>query len=140
MFLDAVNSELSDMVREVMHKGSYVEVRLSGEYEVYVKRSDGVELSVDSLSIGERNIVALLLRYSIARSLLGNIPILLLDEPTEHLDDEHRRRIASWVRSLSNGVNTVLITSHVDILETVADNVVRMSFMNDKGESMFSNT
>jgi len=140
LFLDTVNAELNEMVREVMHKGSYIEVRVNDEYEVYVRRSDNVELNVDSLSVGERNVVALLLRYAIAKTLLGNIPILILDEPTEHLDEEHRRRIADWIRSLSNGVGTVLITSHVDLLETVADNVIRMNFINKKGESTFSNT
>jgi exonuclease SbcC len=80
-----------------------------------------------------------MLRYAIARVIMGFIPIFILDEPTEHLDEEHRRRIASWIRSLSNGVRTVIITSHVDALETIADNVIRVGFINDKGESMFSN-
>ncbi|WP_069806928.1 AAA family ATPase [Vulcanisaeta thermophila] len=139
LFLDAVNGELTEMAREIMHKGSYSSVEINEDYEVMVRRSDGVVLPVDSLSIGERNLVSLFLRYAIARAIMGSIPILILDEPTEHLDEEHRRRIAMWIRSLSNGVRSVIITSHVDSLETIADNIIRIGFINNRGESAFYN-
>ncbi|MCG2887093.1 MAG: SMC family ATPase [Vulcanisaeta sp.] len=139
LFLNSINEELNSMMRDLMHKISYASVEVGENYEVVVRRVDGVSLPVESLSIGERNLVSLMLRYAIARVIMGFIPIFILDEPTEHLDEEHRRRIASWIRSLSNGVRTVIITSHVDALETIADNVIRVGFINDKGESMFSN-
>ncbi len=42
---------------------------------------------------------------------------------------------------MSNGVRTVIITSHVDALETIADNVIRVGFINERGgESMFANS
>jgi len=140
IFLDSVNEELNAMAKELMHKTSYTSIEVDEDYGVLIRRSDGVTLPVESLSVGERNLVSLMLRYAIARVVMGVIPILILDEPTEHLDEEHRRRMLGWVRGLSNGVRTVIITSHVDALETIADNIIRVGFINDRGESMFANS
>ncbi|MFB6489868.1 MAG: ATP-binding protein, partial [Thermoproteus sp. AZ2] len=140
IFLDSVNEELNNMSKDLMHKTSYTFIEVNEDYEIIVRRNDGITLPAESLSIGERNLVSLMLRYAISRIVMGLIPLLILDEPTEHLDEEHRRRIASWIRSLSNGVRTVIITSHVDVLETIADNIIRVNFMNEKSESTFANS
>ncbi len=140
LFLDSVNEELNAMMKELMHKTSYSLLEINEDYEVMIRRNDGITLPIEALSIGERNLVSLMLRYAIARVVMGLIPILVLDEPTEHLDEEHRRRVGDWIRSLSNGVRTVIITSHVDALETIADNIVRVNFINERGESMFANS
>ncbi len=140
LFLASVNEELNFVLKDVLSKQAFTSIEINEDYQVIIRRRDGVVLTVDSLSIGEKNLISLLLRYAIARVVMGVIPLLILDEPTEHLDDEHRRRIAYWIRGLSNGVKTIIITSHVDALETIADNIIRVSFINDKGESTFYNS
>ena len=110
------------------------------DYNIYVKRIDGIEIPVNSLSIGEKNLVALLLRYAIAKVIMGTVPIFILDEPTEHLDDEHRKRIIQWIRSLSSTTDLVIVTSHMDLIETIADNYIRVEFINEKNESIFRNS
>lgn len=140
IFIELLNQELNYMFLEVCHKSAFVGIRVTEDYEIYVKRKDGVELSVDALSVGEKNLVALLFRYALAKVVLGHIPFFILDEPTEHLDDEHRRRIAQWLKDISNDVDMIIITSHVDAFETVADNIIRVEFVNEKGESTFRNT
>ncbi len=140
IFLELLNAELNSMFLEVCHKSAFVGLRINDDYEIFVKRRDGVELSIDTLSIGEKNLIALLFRFALAKVVLGNIPFLILDEPTEHLDDEHRRRIAQWLKDISGDVGMIIITSHVDSFETVADNIIRVEFANEKGESTFRNT
>ncbi len=139
IFIELLNQELNYMFLEVCHKSAFVSIRVTEDYEIYVKRRDGVELSVDALSVGEKNLVALLFRYALAKVVLGHIPFLILDEPTEHLDDEHRRRIAQWLKDISTDVDMIIITSQVDAFETVADNIIRVEFINEKGESTFRN-
>ncbi|MBX0326244.1 thiol reductant ABC exporter subunit CydC, partial [Oscillochloris sp. ZM17-4] len=56
------------------------------------------------LSGGERQ------RLSIARALLKDAPILLLDEPTAHLDAEAEREVLAALAELQRGRTTLLIS------------------------------
>ena len=62
---------------------------------------------VSSLSGGERS------RCSLAIALLGEPPVLVLDEPTVGLDPVLRRDLWSLFRRLADAGNTVLVSSHV---------------------------
>lgn len=59
-----------------------------------------------ALSDGEMQKVA------IARALLQNTPILLLDEPTAHLDLHHKIEIYLLLQSLAQKGKTIICTSH----------------------------
>lgn len=77
----------------------------------------GVEKQrADTLSGGEKQRVAL------ARTLLRNRPVLLLDEPFSALDDDTRGTIRTLVRSLTekHGWTTLLVSHHVDDVEALA--------------------
>ncbi|MBP1450136.1 MAG: AAA family ATPase, partial [Thermoproteus sp.] len=102
-------------------KSAALEQDDDGRYVVVVARADGQRFHHASLSLGEVNLVALALRVALAKALFGRPPLLILDEPTEHLDEEHRRRIAELVRDLSRDVKTVVVTSHLGEFEEVAD-------------------
>jgi len=63
-------------------------------------------------------------RLDIAMSLIGNPPVIFLDEPTTGLDPE--ARIEAWqaVRGLSRAGTTVLLTTqHLDEAEQLADRI-----------------
>ncbi|WP_439601109.1 ATP-binding cassette domain-containing protein [Devosia sp.] len=70
----------------------------------------------DTLSGGEKQRVAL------ARTLLRDRPVLLLDEPFSALDDETRGTIRTLVKSLTerHGWITMLVSHHVDDVEALA--------------------
>ena len=80
-----------------------------------------VERSVTTLSGGERQLVA------IARALAQQPRILVLDEPTAHLDLGNRSRILGILRSLHRRGATIVLTTHdPDAAAAVADTVVLM--------------
>ena len=61
-----------------------------------------------------------------ARALLAEAPVLVLDEPTAHLDPDTARELVRDVFAAAPGRTTLLITHRSEGLELV-DRVVRLS-------------
>ncbi len=63
-------------------------------------------------------------RLDIAMSLIGNPPVIFLDEPTAGLDPEARIEVWRAVRELAGGGTTVLLTTqYLDEAEELADRI-----------------
>ena len=72
------------------------------------------------LSAGQRQ------RLGLARVLGSSAPVLLLDEPTAHLDaDNERKVLAALVRRARAGA-TVIVTGHHRAVLDMADSVVQV--------------
>ncbi|GAB7007539.1 ABC transporter ATP-binding protein [Nocardioides sp. AN3] len=63
-------------------------------------------------------------RLDIAMSLIGNPPVIFLDEPTTGLDPEARLEVWSSVKELAAGGTTVLLTTqYLEEAEALADRI-----------------
>ena len=63
-------------------------------------------------------------RLDIAMSLIGDPPVVFLDEPTTGLDPEGRLEVWAAVRELASGGTTVLLTTqYLDEAEQLADRI-----------------
>ena len=63
-------------------------------------------------------------RLDIAMSLIGNPPIIFLDEPTTGLDPQARIEVWQTVKGLAQGGTTVLLTTqYLDEAEQLADRI-----------------
>jgi iron complex transport system ATP-binding protein len=78
------------------------------------------ERPVQTLSGGERQLVM------IARALAQQPRILLLDEPTSHLDLSNKGRVLKLIRRLADDGVTVAFTTHEPNLTAVADYLILM--------------
>jgi thiol reductant ABC exporter CydD subunit len=72
------------------------------------------------LSAGQRQ------RLGLARALLRDAPLLVLDEPTVHLDPAAAERVSATVEAL-RGTRTILLITHDPDLAARADRVVRLA-------------
>ncbi|WP_328650220.1 ATP-binding cassette domain-containing protein [Micromonospora sp. NBC_00330] len=63
-------------------------------------------------------------RLDIAMSLIGNPPVIFLDEPTTGLDPEARIEVWQAIKELAHGGTTVLLTTqYLDEAEQLADRI-----------------
>ena len=70
------------------------------------------------LSLGQRQ------RLALTRTLASPRPVLLLDEPTAHLDEEAEATVLDTLRDLARAGRTVVVVAHRPALLAVADTVV----------------
>jgi ABC-2 type transport system ATP-binding protein len=80
--------------------------------------SDAAARKVSTYSGGMRR------RLDIAMSLIGNPPVIFLDEPTAGLDPQARIEVWHAVRELAeNGTTVLLTTQYLDEAEQLADRI-----------------
>ncbi|WP_029415271.1 thiol reductant ABC exporter subunit CydD [Brevundimonas bacteroides] len=97
--------------REVM--AAAAQAGLFGDIERPIDERGG------GLSGGERR------RLGLARALLSNAPLVLLDEPTANLDAASEAALLPMLRNLMRG-RTALIATHSDRVAALADRIVRL--------------
>lgn len=80
------------------------------------------ELGVDGreLSLGQRQLLAC------ERALASGRPVLLLDEPTAHLDGEARESLIARIKAAARAGATVVAATHDSLLVDAADVVVEV--------------
>jgi ATP-binding cassette, subfamily C, bacterial CydD len=76
--------------------------------------------SGQGLSGGQRR------RLALTRAMLKNAPLVILDEPTAHLDEAGRQTVIAALRSMA-GQRTVVVASHDRAVLAVADHVVDLA-------------
>jgi iron complex transport system ATP-binding protein len=95
------------------------------DLEVIEKVADELDLNgflhrtITELSDGERQ------RVMIARALVQQTPIMLLDEPDTHLDIMHRAEMLQLLKRIAGSGKTVLFSTHyLDLIFDTVDDVV----------------
>ena len=94
---------------------------LTGLDAVLADLPEGWDTAVGRLSVGQRQRVAL------TRAVLSSAPLVVLDEPTAHLDAAGERVVLATVRALRAEGRAVLLVAHRQSLLVAADEVVTVA-------------
>ncbi len=99
------------------------DVRIDENFDIKVI-NNGVEEPLDALSGGERISLAIAVRLAIARYLTGRVSTVIMDEPTNFLDEDRRNNLKDIIRySLKdeNMVQQMIMITHHSELTSAAD-------------------
>jgi ATP-binding cassette subfamily C protein CydD len=103
--------------------------RAAGFDEVLAELPDGLETVIGrdgvGLSLGQRQ------RLGLARVFGSGAPVLLLDEPTSHLDARMETRVLHSVVALARAGAAVLVVGHREPVLAIGDRVIRMGSLVD---------
>lgn len=99
--------------------------QISGLAPVIAQAPDGWETRIGhggvGLSVGQRQ------RLALARAFLQDTPLVLLDEPTAHLDAATEAEVTDAVRELKAAGRTVVVIAHRPGVLTAADRVLQVT-------------
>jgi ATP-binding cassette subfamily C protein CydD len=103
--------------------------RAAGFDEVLAVLPDGLETAIGrggvGLSLGQRQ------RLGLARVLGSPAPVLLLDEPTAHLDARMESRVLQSIVARARAGATVLVVGHREPVLAIGDRVLHMGSLVD---------
>jgi ATP-binding cassette subfamily C protein CydD len=101
----------------------------AGFDEVLATLPDGLDTLIGrsgvGLSLGQRQ------RLGLARALGATAPVLLLDEPTSHLDADMEARVLGGIVARARAGATVLVVGHRDPVLAIGDRVLHMGRLVD---------
>jgi ATP-binding cassette, subfamily B, bacterial len=83
-----------------------------------IHRGYDTVVDVQVPSGGQKRLIAL------ARCLLRKPDVLLLDEPTEHLDTDQRARLTRVVREYARARTCIVVSHDMDFIAAVADRII----------------
>lgn len=100
-------------------------MRLTGLDDVVAHLPRGLDTTLGQgglgLSVGQRQRVAL------TAALLGDQPLVVLDEPTAHLDSLAEDQVLATIAALRAAGRTVLVVAHRPSLVALADHVIEVT-------------
>lgn len=112
--LENLGTELSPELREA--------AELAGFIEVIDSLPDGWQTVIGQggvgLSVGQRQ------RLALTRALLEDSPLVLLDEPSAHLDARSENHVVRAVQAIRAQGRTVVVIAHRQALVQIADHVI----------------
>ena len=113
---------LENMALKTVTSGLVEAAQATGFHTIVEAMPDGWDSKVGvggiGLSVGQRQ------RLALTRALVNDSPLVILDEPTAHLDAVSEEEITRAIRALKSQGKTVLVIAHRQALKTIADLVI----------------
>ena len=99
--------------------------KLTKAHDFILKLPNNYEYNLGESGVGLSG--GQLQRLDITRGIVSNKPLIILDEPTNNLDNENKQEIFSTLRKIINKKNiTILIVSHDRDIIKFCDNIIKV--------------
>jgi subfamily B ATP-binding cassette protein MsbA len=122
LFNDTVRNNIAYGLGEVPEERVIAAAKAAMAHDFIVKLPQGYDTPIGEkgafLSIGQRQ------RIAIARALLKNPPILILDEATSHLDSESEHLIQKALENVMKDRTTIVIAHRLSTVRTASRIIV----------------
>ncbi len=107
-------------------------IKIQEDFNITVVRGDQ-QLDVRSLSGGEKTMLAIAFRLTLAALLIEEpISTLILDEPTEYLDENSRKTVFEIIRKIAGYIDQVIVVTHDTEVEEIADRLISVRKEGDR--------
>ncbi len=106
--VESISEEATKTFKELINNPEFDQLKLTSEYDIQCYRH-GNPTDIRLLSGGEQIIACLALRLGIAE-VIGRQDLLILDEPTVHLDQEHRTELVEVLSYLKSMPQLIVVT------------------------------
>ncbi len=110
--------EIADHELNMVTEGKF-RLIMNGDSIDVVK--DEISIPMNSLSGGEKTLVALMLAMGMSEGLVGNVEVLLIDEGFSALDSNNRIKVAEVLRSLEALNRVIIFITHFEDLKDIFD-------------------
>lgn len=94
------------------------DISIDENFDIKISQNS-MEQSIDSLSGGEKTALAIALRLSVAEYVLDKISTIIMDEPTNFLDEDRRNNLKDIIQYSLKGDNIIpqliMITHHGEL-------------------------
>jgi ATP-binding cassette subfamily C protein LapB len=131
LFTGTVRDNIAKARPEASDEEVLTAARLAGAHEFIIDLADGYGSDIGEA--GTRLSAGIRQRLAIARALLGDPPVLLLDEPSNNLDRQAEEALAETLATLARD-HTVLVVTHSRALLSRARDILGL----DKGKIAFA--
>jgi exonuclease SbcC len=119
-----------------MFGGKYKDLRITNDYNIEVLSPYGSYFPVSMISGGEDTAANVALRLGISRAMqkvysevreaTGSLGLLIMDEPTTHLDRKRREILTDVVKAVKD-LPQVIVATNVEEVESAAKNKIFLS-------------
>lgn len=100
-------------------------ILITPDYEINVIEGEEIFLS-SSLSAGQQCILGLMLKLGLAKILGEEGEILLLDEPTEFLDERNCKNVFESIKKLSTHFKQIIVATHREVAKDFTDKIIEL--------------
>jgi exonuclease SbcC len=127
-FISRITQSANDYLKRLYRRPEIENFELTDDYEFFVTRA-GYKRHANRLSGGQQVLASMAFLLALSE-VLSQLDFLILDEPTTHLDENHRRELVTVLENLRRVPQLIIVDHHPELFEA-ADTRFRVTLVQE---------